>query len=76
MRTLLVMGDYRVTTDGVWVDLWHGSELQQTMPVRYFPKRTVERVEFLAQMIHGQERATAKLIAEFERRGYELRPID
>lgn len=76
MRTLLVMGEYKVTTQDGWVDLWHGSEHQQTLPARYFPKKTVDRVEYVTRMIHGQETAIAGLMAEFERRGYELRPID
>ncbi len=75
MRTLLVMGEYKVTTEDGWVDLWHGSEHQQTMPARCFPKKTVDRIEFVTEMIHGQERATEALIDELEVRGYEVRPI-
>lgn len=75
MATLLVMGEYRVTKDGAWVNLWHGSEPEQTMPARYFPKKTVDRVEFVSAMIHGQERATEALLDELELRGYEVRPI-
>lgn len=75
MRTLLVMGEYKVTTEGGWVSFWWGSELEQTMPAREFPKKTVDRVEFVTQMIHGQERATEALIDELELRGYELHPI-
>ncbi len=69
MRTLLVMGEYRVTTEGGWVSLWCGSELEQTMPAPYFPKKTVDRVEFVTAMIHGQERATEALIDKLELRG-------
>lgn len=76
MRTLLVMGEYSVTTEAGWVDLWHGSEHQQTMPARYFPKKTVDRVEYVTQMIHGQETAIANFIDDLERRGYKLTPID
>ncbi len=76
MRILLEMGDYKVTTDGAWVDLWHGSELEQTMPLRYFPKKTVDRIELVTEMVHGQEKATAEFIGELERRGYEVWPID
>jgi len=75
MRTLLAMGEYKVTTEGGWVSLWCGSDLEQTMPARYFPKRIVDRVEFVTAMIHGQERATEALIDELELRGYEVRPI-
>jgi hypothetical protein len=75
MATLLVMGEYRVTRDGAWVNVWHGSEHEQTMPARYFPKGAVDRVEFVTAMIHGQERATEALIDELELRGHEVRPI-
>jgi hypothetical protein len=46
------------------------------MPARYFPKKTVDRVELVTQMIHGQEWATAEFIGELERRGHEVWPID
>ncbi len=75
MRTLLEMGEYKVTTEGGWVSLWRGSELEQTMPASYFPKKTVERVELVTAMVHGQERATERLIDELELRGHEVRPI-
>jgi hypothetical protein len=73
MRTLLAMGDYRVTTQGGWVSLWCGSELEQTMPAPYFPKETVDRVAFVTQMIHGQERAVEALVDGLELEGYEVR---
>jgi hypothetical protein len=75
MRTLLEMGEYKVTTEGGWVSLWCGTELEQTMPASYFPKKTAERVELVTAMIHGQERATEALIDELELRGYEVRPV-
>lgn len=76
MRTLLAMGDYRVTTDGAWVDLWHGSELAQTVPASYFPKKTVDRVEFVTEMIHGEERALARFIAALEQDGHKVQAVD
>jgi hypothetical protein len=75
MRMLLVMGEYKVTTEGGWVSLWCGSELEQTMPAPYFPKKTVDRVELVTAMIHGQGTVTEALIDELELRGYEVRPI-
>ncbi len=76
MKTLLVMGEYRVTLEGGWVNLWHHDEIMQTMPRRYFPKKTVDQVVFVAGLIHGEERAKAALLAEFERRGYKLTPVE
>lgn len=76
MKTLLVMGEYRVTLEGGWANLWHNDEIMQTMPGRYFPKNTVDQVVFVAEMIHGEERTRAELFAELERRGFEIRPID
>ncbi len=76
MKTLLVMGEYKVTKQGGWVNLWHHDEIMQTMPTRYFPKKTVDQVVFVAELIHGEERAKAALLAEFERRGYKLTPVE
>lgn len=76
MRTLLVMGDYRVTTDGAWVDLWYGSELAQTIPAPYFPKKTADRVELVTAMVHEQERAIAELIVALEQEGHKVQAVD
>jgi hypothetical protein len=75
VKTLLVMGEYKVTSQGGWVNLWHHDEIMQTLPRRYFPKKTVDRVVFVAELIHGEERAKSALFSEFERRGYKLTPV-
>ncbi len=76
MKTVLVMGEYKVTLEGGWVNLRHHDEIMQTMPARYLPETTVDRVVFVCEMIAGEDRAKAALLAEFERRGYKLEPIE
>ena len=56
--------------------LWHHDEITQMMPARCFSKETIDRMVFVAALIHGEERAKAALFAEFEGRASKLIPVE